>query len=166
MILLADSEGPDQTARMRSLIWAFAVRKYPKSRFRMAGFTWQPRRSRYHTFPSTGSCSKLDFPKYQKGPNGPMQNIHCTLMKYTGRCLRQIRYRSRWVKCDSAMQGGKVLRNNWYSRYSTVDINGIWHGMSAECGMGYNAIQWSTIHCNAIHYSTIQHNYYSRNSIM
>ena len=26
MILLADSEGPDQTARMRSLIWAFAVR--------------------------------------------------------------------------------------------------------------------------------------------
>ena len=26
MILLADSEGPDQTARMRRLIWAFAVR--------------------------------------------------------------------------------------------------------------------------------------------
>ena len=25
MILLADSEGPDQTARMRRLIWAFAV---------------------------------------------------------------------------------------------------------------------------------------------
>ena len=25
MILLADSVGPDQTARMRSLIWAFAV---------------------------------------------------------------------------------------------------------------------------------------------
>ena len=26
MILLADSEGPDQAARMRRLIWAFAVR--------------------------------------------------------------------------------------------------------------------------------------------
>ena len=34
MILLADSEGPDQTARMRRLIWAFAVRKCPKARFR------------------------------------------------------------------------------------------------------------------------------------
>ena len=32
---LADSEGPDQTARMRSLIWAFAVRKCPKTRFRV-----------------------------------------------------------------------------------------------------------------------------------
>ena len=36
MILLAGSEGPDQTARMRSLIWALAVRIYPKTRFRMA----------------------------------------------------------------------------------------------------------------------------------
>ena len=26
MILFADSEGPDQTARMRRLIWAFAIR--------------------------------------------------------------------------------------------------------------------------------------------
>ena len=26
MILLADNEGPDQTAHSRSLIWAFAVR--------------------------------------------------------------------------------------------------------------------------------------------
>ena len=25
MVILVDSEGPDQTARMRSLIWAFAV---------------------------------------------------------------------------------------------------------------------------------------------
>ena len=32
----ADSEGPDQTARMRRLIWAFAVRICPKTRFRMA----------------------------------------------------------------------------------------------------------------------------------
>ena len=30
MNLFADSEGPDQTARMRSLIWAFAVRLYPR----------------------------------------------------------------------------------------------------------------------------------------
>ena len=29
MILLVDSGGPDQTARMRSLIWAFAVRICP-----------------------------------------------------------------------------------------------------------------------------------------
>ena len=37
MILLVDSEGPDQTARMRRLIWAFAGRICPeKTRFRMA----------------------------------------------------------------------------------------------------------------------------------
>ena len=35
MILLADSAGPDQTARMHRLIWVFAVRIYPKIRFRM-----------------------------------------------------------------------------------------------------------------------------------
>ena len=37
MILFADSEGPDQTARMRRLIWAFAARICQKTRFRMAG---------------------------------------------------------------------------------------------------------------------------------
>ena len=36
MILLADSEGPDQTARMRSLIWAFTVRICPTTHFRIA----------------------------------------------------------------------------------------------------------------------------------
>ena len=36
MILLADCEDPDQTARMRSLIRAFAVRKCQKTHFRMA----------------------------------------------------------------------------------------------------------------------------------
>ena len=36
MILLGCSEGPDQTARMRSLIWAIAVHMCPKTRFRMA----------------------------------------------------------------------------------------------------------------------------------
>ena len=40
MILLADSEGPDQTARMRSLIWAFAVRMCPNTYFRMALSKW------------------------------------------------------------------------------------------------------------------------------
>ena len=35
MILLAESEGPDQTARMRSLIWALAVRIWPKTGFCM-----------------------------------------------------------------------------------------------------------------------------------
>ena len=37
MILLTDREGPDQTARMRRLIWAFAVRICLKTRFRIAG---------------------------------------------------------------------------------------------------------------------------------
>ena len=36
VILLADREGPDQTARMRRLIWAFLVRICRKTRFRMA----------------------------------------------------------------------------------------------------------------------------------
>ena len=36
MILLADSEGPDQTALMRRLIWIFAVRIYPKTHLCMA----------------------------------------------------------------------------------------------------------------------------------
>ena len=36
MILLADLEDLDQAARMRRLIWASAVRIYPKTRFRMA----------------------------------------------------------------------------------------------------------------------------------
>ena len=35
MFLLADGEGPDQTVRMHSLIWAFAFRICPKTRFRM-----------------------------------------------------------------------------------------------------------------------------------
>ena len=37
MILFVDSEGPDQTAQMCSLIWAFAVRICPKTGFCM---TW------------------------------------------------------------------------------------------------------------------------------
>ena len=36
MILLADSEGPDQAVRMRRLIWALAVRICQKTRFRRA----------------------------------------------------------------------------------------------------------------------------------
>ena len=36
MIPLADSEGPDQTVRMRKLILAFAIRLWSKTRFRMA----------------------------------------------------------------------------------------------------------------------------------
>ena len=36
IILLADNEGPDQTARMLRLIWALAVRICPKTLFRMA----------------------------------------------------------------------------------------------------------------------------------
>ena len=34
--IFAGSEGPNQTARMRRLIWAFAFRICPKTRFRMA----------------------------------------------------------------------------------------------------------------------------------
>ena len=37
MILQADNEGPDQTARMRSLIWAFVVRIYDKAFYFMTG---------------------------------------------------------------------------------------------------------------------------------
>ena len=44
MILLADSEGPDQTALMRSLILVFAARVCPKRRFRMARPKWSPSR--------------------------------------------------------------------------------------------------------------------------
>ena len=33
VIMLTDSERPDQTARMRRLIWAFAVRIMPKDTF-------------------------------------------------------------------------------------------------------------------------------------
>ena len=35
-VLLEDGEGPDQNARICRLIWAFAVRICPKTRFRMA----------------------------------------------------------------------------------------------------------------------------------
>ena len=35
MILIADSECPDQTVHSRSLIQAFTTRIYPKTRFRM-----------------------------------------------------------------------------------------------------------------------------------
>ena len=41
MILLADSEYPDQTARMRRLIWAFAVHIYPQTRFRVGRLIYQ-----------------------------------------------------------------------------------------------------------------------------
>ena len=40
MLLLADSEGPDQPAQLRRLIWAFAVRICPKVRFRMGRRIW------------------------------------------------------------------------------------------------------------------------------
>ena len=38
MILLADSESPDQPAHLRRLIWTFAVRVCPKTRFPWHGF--------------------------------------------------------------------------------------------------------------------------------
>ena len=40
MILIADREGPDQTARMRRLIWVFAVCICPQIRFRLARPIW------------------------------------------------------------------------------------------------------------------------------
>ena len=36
MIVIADSEGPDQTARMRRLIWDFAIRICTRSHFHIA----------------------------------------------------------------------------------------------------------------------------------
>ena len=41
LILLADSEDPDQTVRMRRLIWAFYVRICPKICFRMARLKYE-----------------------------------------------------------------------------------------------------------------------------
>ena len=46
MILLADSEGPDQTAHPRSLIWAFTVRICPKTCFRIARRIYEPQREK------------------------------------------------------------------------------------------------------------------------
>ena len=36
MILLMDTEGPDQNMRMRMMIWDFTVHIRPKTRFRLA----------------------------------------------------------------------------------------------------------------------------------
>ena len=40
MILFANSEGPDQTAHPRSLIWAFAVCTWPEGLFSPGGLIW------------------------------------------------------------------------------------------------------------------------------
>ena len=40
MVLLADSEGPDQTVRMCRLIWAFDIRISPKTYFRIARLSY------------------------------------------------------------------------------------------------------------------------------
>ena len=61
MILLADSEGPDQTVRILSLIWAFDDSICPKTRFRIA-------RLKFSTIYGKGGnfCeSLLCFPVYQ-----------------------------------------------------------------------------------------------------
>ena len=41
LILSADSKGPDQTARMRRLIWAFAVRICPKARLHIVLYMFE-----------------------------------------------------------------------------------------------------------------------------
>ena len=69
MILLADSEGPDQTARMRRLIWAFAVCICPKTGFHMA----RPNACLQYAYKGTGhtireaDLSKLFCPRSEKG---------------------------------------------------------------------------------------------------
>ena len=40
MILLADTEGPDETARMHRLIWELAVLIWPKTRFALRKHTY------------------------------------------------------------------------------------------------------------------------------
>ena len=47
MILLADSEGPDQTARMRRLIWAFATLIMPEKTFLHGAVPMNTVESRY-----------------------------------------------------------------------------------------------------------------------
>ena len=44
MILLVDSEGPDQTVGMRRLIWAFSVPICSKDTFHMVWLKWKERR--------------------------------------------------------------------------------------------------------------------------
>ena len=49
MILAADSEGPDQTAYLRSLIWTFTAHARPEGTFsleRLASKTWS---EQYHS---------------------------------------------------------------------------------------------------------------------
>ena len=48
MILLADSEGPDQTARMRKLTWVFTVRRHIFA-WREAFIGNANRRQKYHS---------------------------------------------------------------------------------------------------------------------
>ena len=50
MILLADSEDPEQIARMQGLIWTFTVRVYPKTRFYMARPICQDKRFRHQDY--------------------------------------------------------------------------------------------------------------------
>ena len=49
MSLLADSEGPDQTACLSSLIRAFPVCIYPKTCFRMAWPMWEVSKPMYQS---------------------------------------------------------------------------------------------------------------------
>ena len=63
MILLADSEGCDQTARMRSLIWAFAVRIYPRHVFPWRG----PNYTFAHAINSKQNVYKVNPQSIHKG---------------------------------------------------------------------------------------------------
>ena len=65
MILLAASKGLDQTARMRKLIWSFAVRICQKKRFRMTRPTYRLVNV-MHSFCTifVGDCGTLSAPEH------------------------------------------------------------------------------------------------------
>ena len=75
MIMLADSEVPDQTARMRRLIWAFAVRSNPKIFFGMARWTtfatWRGVKMKVRQYPLK-SRSAYSFLHSDKGLRSPL----------------------------------------------------------------------------------------------
>ena len=59
MSFAADSEGPDQTAQTRSLIWAFAVRACPENKFSLGATHIKVSLVRFASFNSTVEAKLL-----------------------------------------------------------------------------------------------------------
>ena len=105
MILLADTEVPDQTARMRALISAFAVRICPKTNFRMAQSIW------YH-FSRDSFAYKIRLTQtvsYRLEHKEPWLLIN----------LHNQRWEKRWIKWSSQTSIPKDTEINQALRVST-----------------------------------------------